>query len=163
MNESASQGFPRRQSFSKVHVAIINRQRVVPIDADKVAKLVKAVVALEGRPCSEVGVHFIGAAAMRRLHGQFFNDSSLTDCISFPLEAELLGDVFVCPQVAMTYARHHKGDPYREISLYIVHGLLHLMGYDDIREKNCREMRAAEERHMRHLQKRRLLLAPFKP
>ncbi len=100
---------------------------------------------------------------MRRLHGQYFNDRSLTDCISFPLDESespyrVLGDVFVCPQVAIAYAGRNGGDPYLETTLYLVHGLLHLMGYDDITEKDRKKMRAAEERHLSHLQKRRLTL-----
>ena len=103
---------------------------------------------------------------MRRLHARFFGDPSLTDCISFPMDSEaqegyrILGEVFVCPQVARRYAESHKGDPYWETTLYVVHGLLHLMGYDDISEKERSLMRAAEGRQMRHLEKRGLILMP---
>ena len=128
--------------------------------------LVQEVVALEKRSYSEVSIHFIGETAMKRLHQQYFHDSSLTDCISFPVDCEsqsyrLLGDVFVCPRVALAYALKNQGDPYSELSLYIVHGLLHLMGYDDIKEKDRKRMRAAEERQMRHLLDRGLMLLPY--
>lgn len=145
-----------------MHVSVFNRQRILSLIPEKVAALVKEVVTFEKCPCAEVAVHFIGAAAMRRLHGLYFHDSSLTDCLSFPIdddtaEDRILGDVFVCPLVARAYVRQHGGDLNRETTLYVVHGLLHLMGYDDIKE-NCRKkMRAAEERHMRHLVKRGFL------
>jgi probable rRNA maturation factor len=143
-----------------MQVAVFNRQRTLEINPKKVATLVKELVAFEERSCDEVAIYFIGKAAMRRLHGQYFDDFSLTDCISFPLDAKagLLGDVFVCPQVAIAYAAKNGLDPYLETTLYIVHGLLHLMGYDDITEKDCKKMRAAEKRLLSHLEKRRLTL-----
>lgn len=130
--------------------------------------LVQEVVACERLSFDEAAVHFIGQKAMKSLHGRFFNDFSLTDCISFPMmDATLsgkgyrfLGEVFVCPEVALAYARKTKGDPAFEITLYVVHGLLHLMGYDDIKEKDRMRMRAAEERQMRHLSRKRLILRP---
>jgi probable rRNA maturation factor len=140
-----------------MHVACIDRQRTLFIYPERVTALVQEVVAFEERSYAEVSIHFIGETAMKRLHEQYFNDPSLTDCISFPMDCEnqtgyrLLGDVFVCPQVALAYAHKNQGDPYTELSLYIVHGLLHLMGYDDIKEKDCKRMRSAEERQMRHL------------
>ena len=86
---------------------------------------------------------------MCKLHRDYFNDSSPTDCISFPIDNpvpenySLMGDVFVCPETALIYSEKHKVNPYQEITLYIVHGLLHLMGYDDIeladQEKKCVE------------------------
>ena len=66
----------------------------------------------------------------------------------------ILGDVFVCPETAVDYANTHDLAPYHELSLYIVHGLLHLMGYDDILEEDRNEMRKAEEKHMKHLKKK---------
>ena len=100
---------------------------------------------------------------------RYLDDPSVTDCISFPMDSDqqsdpssyrLLGDVFICPQVAKNYASRVGGDSYRELSLYLVHGLLHLIGYDDIKEKDRRAMRAAEERHMRNLHKKQLILSP---
>ena len=43
----------------------------------------------------------------------------------------LHGEVFVCPEVALKYAQKHHLSPFKELSLYIIHGLLHLLGYDD--------------------------------
>ena len=64
----------------------------------------------------------------------------------------ILGDIFVCPKTAIDYAAKSGQDPYLEVRmLYIVHGLLHLMGYDDIESQDRKRMRAAEKRHMHHL------------
>jgi len=70
-----------------------------------------------------------------------------------PQESRILGDVFVCPKTAIEYSKSHGGDVYEELTLYVIHGLLHLMGYDDIEETDIVKMREAEKRHMNHLKK----------
>lgn len=126
------------------------------------------VISFEGQSCKEISIHFVSKKEICDLHGQYFNDPSPTDCISFPLDEEededngyrILGDVFVCPEVAIEYAATHQTDPYEETSLYVVHGLLHLLGYDDIEDDDEAEMRAAEKRHFAHLKACDLLLTP---
>ena len=74
------------------------------------------------------------------------------------LELKILGEIFVCPKTAIEYAVQYKKNPYEEVTLYIVHGLLHLLGYDDI-EKNARNlMRKAERKHMKALTQKGLIL-----
>lgn len=130
-----------------------------------VEKLVRAVVSSEGQRCDEVSIQFVDTPTICQLHADFFADPSPTDCISFPIDDpasayRVLGEVFVCPATAIEYAQTHQGDPYMETSLYIVHGLLHLMGYDDISPEDEAAMRAAEQRHMKALTEQHLLLSP---
>lgn len=102
-------------------------------------------------------MHFVETEEISHLHGQFFGDPSPTDCISFPMDGVeedgycVLGDIFVCPNAAIEYAKEHQCDLHEETALYVVHGLLHLMGYDDIKDEDRQQMRAAEKRHMAHL------------
>jgi probable rRNA maturation factor len=103
---------------------------------------------------------------MCKLHKEYFNDPTPTDCISFPIDNEedgykLMGDVVVCPLVAKTYARTKKLDVGEELSLYIVHGLLHLIGYDDIDSRDRKVMRSAERRHLKNLRAKKLCLKVF--
>jgi probable rRNA maturation factor len=121
---------------------------------------VKQIILEEKQPCDEVSVHFISAKEMCRMHGHYFGDASLTDCISFPIDIDekdehyrVLGDVFVCPKQAIEYSHKHRLDPYVETTLYIVHGLLHLMGYDDIEKEDAAQIRKAEKRQMNKLKK----------
>ena len=87
-------------------------------------------------------LHFVSKAEISEIHGNFFNDPTPTDCITFPFrEAELLGEIFVCPKVAMEYSSENA---YAETTLYIIHAILHLIGYDDIDEKDEILMRKAE-------------------
>lgn len=84
------------------------------------------------------------------LHQQFFNDPSPTDCISFPIDDKILGDIFVCPKTAIDYAARIKKDPYPETALYIIHGILHLLGFDDLEAPKRRIMRKKEKQCMAH-------------
>src|SRR5262245_31854076 len=119
----------------------------------KVKRIVSSVISFEEKRYDEAAIHFVNTAEISRLHEQFFHDPSPTDCISFPMDEEdqqgyrILGEVFICPQIAIEYSAKHSGDPYAETTLYIVHGLLHLMGYDDLDKKERSKMRSAERRH----------------
>lgn len=146
-------------------IHVFDRQSALKISNDQVQRLVQQVIREEKQTCDEVAVYFVDTAAICELHEQFFQDASPTDCISFPMDEEshglsyrILGDVFVCPETAISYANRHQLDAYEETTLYIVHGLLHLMGYDDLQKEDRRRMRRAETRHMRKLKNSLLLL-----
>ena len=149
-----------------MHIKIYNKQKNLRISAIDVKKLVHAVMTLEKQIVDEVSVNFVSTKAISKLHGDYFNDPSTTDCISFPLDDDsenlngyrILGEVFVCPETAIQYAHKHALDPYEECTLYIVHGLLHLMGYDDLETKEKMTMRKAEKKHMLNLKKLNLIL-----
>lgn len=96
--------------------------------------------------CQEVSVNLIDKQEITRLHQLYFQDPTPTDCISFPIDEIVLGEIFVCPEVAKIYAEPRGLCPYRETALYIVHGLLHLLGYDDITQEDRKKMRR-KERH----------------
>lgn len=148
----------------KMEVALFNRQRSFVFSAKKLKALVQEAIAFERHDCHEVAIHLVGKQRMCQLHGKYFHDFSLTDCLSFPIsewtsDYRALGDVFVCPQVALSYAKAHGEEPYSEVTLYVIHGLLHLMGYDDITIPDQKKMRAAEAKHMRHLKTKQMILS----
>ena len=145
-------------------INIYNKQKSLPIATGAMKKIVHAVIALEKQNCDEVSIYLVNTKEICDLHEEFFNDPSVTDCVSFPLDEwddaggyRILGEVFVCPQTALDYAKKHQKNPHEECSLYIVHGLLHLMGYDDQEPKAKASMRRAEKKHMLNLKKLNLL------
>lgn len=120
---------------------------------------------LEPYEVDDVIIHFVDLARICQLHGEYFDDPSPTDCITFPIDSpgpdcQVLGEVFVCPHTAITYAKEHSLDPYSECTLYIVHGLLHLLGFDDIDEADQLKMRAMEKQSMTYLEQLHLILTP---
>lgn len=152
-----------------MQVFVSDDQQDLPISPSSVKPIVFSVLFGENRKADEVGIHFVSTAEICRLHDVYFDDPSPTDCISFPLDMDeekdptglsLLGDAFVCPATAKSYVAMHGGDAYEETTLYLVHSLLHLLGYDDIDAEDEKVMRQAEARHMQHLKKEGLILAP---
>lgn len=124
------------------------------------------MISFEGHRYDEAAVYFVEKSEICALHKKYFADPSPTDCISFPMndgndpfEYRLLGEVFVCPEVGMEYVDKEGGDYFAEMTLYIVHGLLHLLGYDDLESKMRARMRLAEKRHMGHLQELGIMLS----
>jgi len=85
------------------------------------------------------------------LHARFFDDPAPTDVITFPgdLELSAAGEICVCADLAQDYAAQHDGDFARELALYLLHGYLHLAGYDDRQPAARARMRRAEKLGMR--------------
>lgn len=70
----------------------------------------------------------------------------------------LLGEIVVCPEVAFEYAQKKRIDPYQEIARYLIHGFLHLVGFDDLDKQAKRKMRSQEETFLKLLKKEGLVL-----
>lgn len=140
-------------------INVFNEQTALVIANSLIRRVVKHVLTEEKVICDEVNIYFVDIPFISKLHAEFFNDPSPTDCISFPIDdceekngqKRLLGEVFVCPATAIAYAKKTGKDPFTETILYIVHGLLHLIGYDDLEPKAKARMRRAEARHMKKL------------
>lgn len=90
-------------------------------------------------------------AEISRLHGEFFGDASVTDVVSFPagdVHGDLdgyIGDVAVCLEVAGEQAGEAGHSVQREVMFLAVHGLLHLLGYDDLTDGERRRMLELQE------------------
>jgi len=148
-------------------VEVFNRQREVAltISTKSVADIVRAVLENESATGDWVAIHFLSDKKMRFYHKRFFHDSSSTDCMSFPIDGKgqeegihHLGDVFICPMTALKYSQNHEILFWHEISLYIIHGILHLLGYDDIDPKDRAMMRRRERSALSFLKKHNMLL-----
>ena len=126
-------------------INVRNSQKDLPISSRGVRALVRAVLAHLKAAHLEVSIYFVSTRRISQLHDDFFDDPTTTDCISFPLDEEHLGEVFICPRTAIDYAAARQKDPFEEVSLYLIHGLLHCLGYDDLEPGARRTMRKKEK------------------
>ena len=119
-----------------IEVEVENRSGT-PVDFEGAAELVRRVLEAEGIDDGEVGIAFVGPEESRALKREHLGVDEATDVLSFPLDGRedvptdlprQLGDLVVCPQVV--------GDDWR---LPLVHGVLHLLGYDHGPEMEARE------------------------
>lgn len=138
-------------------ILVIQSQKDLKISTFSVKKVVLEFLSFANVHYDEVSVHFVDNETMCHLHAEYFDDPSPTDCISFPMDGEeemgyrVMGDIFVCPRTAIDYVKTAGGEVHEEVTLYVIHGLLHLIGFDDIEEKDRSEMRKAESAHLEHL------------
>ncbi|MEY4489965.1 MAG: hypothetical protein RIQ79_2473 [Verrucomicrobiota bacterium] len=104
-------------------------------------------------PAGELSVSFFTDSALAKLHADYLDDPTTTDVITFEGDEPLghAGDICVSVDTALAYAEKH-GVPFAEELLrYVIHGWLHLAGYDDLQPKKKRRLRAAEERALKLL------------
>lgn len=89
----------------------------------------------------EVEVAIVSDRVIADVHLQFMDIPGATDVITFEH-----GEIVTSAQTAADYARQYKHDVNRELALYIIHGLLHLNGYDDLTRSDAALMRRTQQR-----------------
>ena len=106
-----------------------------------------------GPPEGVLSLAFLTDPALAALHANFLGDPTPTDVITFEAQPGMgaAGEICVSADTARAFAQAKKLDFSRELTLYIVHGWLHLAGYDDLQPAKKRQMRAAEVRAMKLL------------
>ena len=130
-------------------VLISNRQ-TASVDEVAMAGLARATLAGEGLLDVELSVSFVEEPEIEDLHVRYMDEPGSTDVLSFPLDdvdeggTRLLGDVVIAPSVA---TRNNPSDPEAELRLLLVHGILHLLGYDHEDSAEKAEMWARQERY----------------
>jgi probable rRNA maturation factor len=149
-----------------MHVIITNSQIDLALTGKKkpISQICNFILKNLNRSFDSLSLFFVSEEKISSLHKSYFKDSSPTDCISFPIDSEfdpkptVLGEIFICPKTALKYGRTHKIDPYEELTLYIVHGLLHLLGYDDIKKSDRSLMQKKQKEIMNELKIAKLML-----
>jgi probable rRNA maturation factor len=104
---------------------------------------------------AELSLAFLTDAELAQLHAQFLSDPTTTDVITFEgdLTLGIAGEICVSADTAASFARQHRREFASELTLYVVHGWLHLAGHDDLKPEKKRVMRRAEARAMKILQR----------
>ena len=139
-------------SPEEIRVHVENLQDALPVDAPRVERLVRFVLEQEGRS-GEISLCFVDDEHIARLHGEFLDDPTPTDVITFPFSEDdsrpLEGEIVISSGAALRQAGEHDSTPLNELHLYVIHGLLHLTGHDDLNEEDSRQMEVAQERYLR--------------
>jgi probable rRNA maturation factor len=143
-------------------VEVVNMTRT-RVDEQLVARLVARVLEEEGVRDAEASVSFVGEARIRALNREHRGKDEVTDVLSFPLEEWdedeetpevaaslaagpplLLGDIVVCARRALEQAAGDDLPPSFEFAVLLVHGALHLLGYDHETDAGEMALRQAE-------------------
>ena len=131
----------------------INNESTIEVDEALVLRLAQfAFGELHIHAKTELAIQFVDEPAMEVLHIQWMDEPGPTDVLSFPMDelrpgsegeitpAGLLGDIVVCPQVAIKQAQAAGHEPINEILLLTTHGILHLLGFDHAEPDDEKEM-----------------------
>jgi len=97
-----------------------------------------------------LSIVLVSDSAMARYNQQYHATAGTTDVLSFGY-GDGHGELIISVPRAVAQARQFRTTPSRELALYVVHGILHLQGYDDLTPGPRRRMRAAERRWLRKL------------
>jgi probable rRNA maturation factor len=135
------------------HPAIlVSDRQSSPLEVDALVMLARSTLRGEGVGAVELSVSFVEEEEIEALHVRYMDEPGATDVLSFPLDADdldedgvrILGDVVIAPSVA---AANNPADPEGEVRLLLVHGILHLLGYDHEEDAEKAEMWARQERY----------------
>jgi probable rRNA maturation factor len=136
-------------------VEVRNLQRRRPVSVRRIRATAGRALALLGRPDREVHVTLVDDPAIRSLNARYKAVAAATDVLAFQLEAPgpspLLGEIVISTATAARQARALRVPLALELDLLVVHGLLHLIGYDD---------HDRQEARMMHERAREILSAP---
>jgi probable rRNA maturation factor len=131
----------------------ISNESEIQIDTIRVQNLALHVRdELRLHPMVDVGIIFVDEAPMTELHVKWMDEPGPTDVLSFPMDElrpgseeslspeGVLGDIVVCPQVAIRQAAVAGHEPINEILMLVTHGMLHLVGFDHAEPAEEKEM-----------------------
>lgn len=134
-----------------------NRQRRFRIDTRLLKQL--AIWVLENEFAShswDIEIYLIGAKRMAEINQEYLQHEGSTDIITFDYgnpATHLHGELFISLDDAEKQAREFKTDWKTELARYVVHGILHLAGYDDLEPVARKKMKQAENRLVRAIAK----------
>ena len=139
-----------------MQITLANRQRRVRFDVKRLRELAAASLAecvrhsgdglFALKQIPEIEVAVVSDAVIARVHVEFMDVPGATDVITFDH-----GEIVVSADTARVQAAEHGHGVVGELALYIIHGLLHLNGYDDIAPRDRAKMHRVQDRIWRRV------------
>ena len=144
-------------------LAIANRQRTVSLNTRLLRDFTKVLLAELLKPEDfDLSINILRAPEMARINQTFLQHEGSTDVITFnyaensKLETPnpklpLHGELFICIDDALSQACEFRTSWQSELARYVIHGVLHLRGYDDVRAADRRKMKREENRLLKEM------------
>src|SRR3989338_4772882 len=136
---------------------IQNLQSIAKINKDRIIECAGRVLKAMGEDDAELSLVLVNDMYIRNLNWKYRRNDSATDVLAFPmrdsrrLSGVILGDVVISVETAKREAKKRKKDLQDELDLYFVHGILHLLGYDDEKIRKKKKMKQKEKELMESL------------
>ena len=134
-------------------VLIDNRQKKKKLNLTKISGITSRILNLLGEKKAEVSLTFVTNSAIAVLNKKYLSCSRATDVLAFPIreikmggEGDLLGDVVISIEKALSQAKEWGATFEQELTRLIIHGILHLIGYKDKQKKDKIKMFNMQEK-----------------
>ena len=143
-----------------MNLVIANRQRSRKINSRLLKEIVGGLFAELQITDAELGINLVAAREMALVNETFLSHTGSTDVITFDHRentrnsrraSSIHGELFICVDDAVSQAKEFKTSWQAEVVRYVVHGVLHLLGYDDLKPQLRRTMKREENRLVRLL------------
>lgn len=135
----------------------INVNKTISLDIDfDLEEFIKNILQLKKIESGEFSFTFVNNERIVEINKQYLNKTHITDIISFNLadpEEAIIGDVYINAEQAALNANDYKISLEEEIKLLIVHGILHLLDYEDYTEEARNHMFAEQDRLLKLVNK----------
>lgn len=135
-------------------IIISNLQKKVPLQSKKIKKIVSQVLAGERiKKSGTINICFVDNAQIKKFNVKFLKIKSATDVLAFNLSDKnkknvILADIIISAQEALKQTHNFKTTLDYELSLYVVHGLLHILGFNDHTLQQIKLMRKKESQYV---------------
>lgn len=127
-------------------IYINNLQRSISIDKHRITKIAQYILRLLNKR-QDLSVAFVDDKRIAKLNAKFRGENRPTDVLAFGMyKANLLGDVVISTDAAKRQAPMYNSTIDEEITLYLLHGILHLAGFNDEKPKDRKKMEAKQEK-----------------
>lgn len=131
-----------------------HQQELLQVDELQLKNAIELVLSQEGVSHAEVRVAFVDDDCIHQANRQFLGHDQPTDVLSFPDNQQagpLGGDIMVSTETAIRQSNHYGWSAQHELLLYIIHGVLHLIGYEDLDDDARKIMRDREIHYLKSL------------
>ena len=135
-----------------IEIEIANQQSKLAVDRELLVQAAQAILQDHGPSTCRVSIAIVDDPTIHTLNRQYLQHDYATDVLSFVLEQSddlLEGEVIVSSDTALAQAGQYQSTPADELLLYVIHGLLHLVGFDDQTDALRENMRCAERTYLR--------------
>lgn len=138
-------------------------QKKVRPNSPQVLKITKKILHHENVDQAILSVVFVSHQKMRALNKKYLSRDYVTDVLAFDLSDNtplkrnskvVVGDIVISTDAALKHVSSHQTTLARELTLYVIHGILHLLGYDDHKSADAKKMRKKEKEILDYLGKK---------
>lgn len=129
-------------------ITVTDLQETIPLNHSQIRKQVKKILKKIRKKIRKISICFVAKEKIKKLNKKFFNSSHLTDVLSFDnsFSKQTSWEIVICTDAAIQNAEIFKTSVDFELKLYLVHGILHLSGFDDktLKKRKIMQKREAE-------------------